>query len=89
MLALSFAFFVRGLKEFGEPTRKSLILDFAQGENQGTLYGGYYMIRDTIVSLAAFLGGALWMLSPQANLLSAAFAFGILGTVYFIRYCRE
>jgi MFS family permease len=86
--ALAFAFFVRGLKEFGEPTRKSLILDFAQGPRQGTLYGAYYMARDTIVSLAAFGGGFLWSLSPQANFL-VAFAFGIAGTAYFLRYCRE
>lgn len=88
LAALSFAFLVRGLKEFGEPTRKSLILDFAQGENQGALYGGYYMIRDTVVSLAALLGGFLWTVSPQVNLITA-FLFGVVGVVYFVRYCRE
>ena len=86
--ALFFAFFVRGLKEFGEPTRKSLILDFAQGENQATLYGAYYLIRDTVVALAAILGGALWAVSPELNFLTAS-AFGFVGVFYFLKYCKE
>jgi ABC-type proline/glycine betaine transport system permease subunit len=85
---LSFAFLVRGLKEFGEPTRKALILDFAQGDHQGTLYGGYYMIRDTVVSFAALFGGLLWAISPQANLITASI-FGVIGSFYFLRYCKE
>lgn len=88
MPVLAFAFFIRGMKEFGEPTRKSLILDFAQGDQQGTLYGAYYMIRDIVVSLAAFIGGFLWAVSPQLNL-SVAFIFGLIATAYFLRYCRE
>lgn len=85
---LAFAFFIRGMKEFGEPTRKSLILDFAQGDHQGTLYGAYYMIRDVAVSLAALLGGFLWVISPKLNLGIAA-VFGLIGTAYFLRYCEE
>lgn len=88
MWALSIAFLVRGLKEFGEPTRKSLILDFAQGPQQGSVYGAYYMVRDTIVAMAAFLGGLLWLISPQINFL-AAFMFGMIGLFYFLRYCEE
>lgn len=85
---LAFAFFIRGMKEFGEPTRKSLILDFAQGDHQGTLYGAYYLIRDSIVSLAALVGGYLWMISPQLNL-SVAVVFGVLATGYFLIFCNE
>lgn len=88
MLALSIAFFVRGLKEFGEPTRKSLILDFAQGDQEATIYGAYYMFRDTIVSLAAVAGAYLWTISPAVNF-GAAFGFGLLGFIFFIRYCKE
>lgn len=88
MPVLAFAFFIRGMKEFGEPTRKSLILDFAKGDQQGTLYGAYYMIRDVIVSLAAFMGGFLWKISPQLNL-SVACVFGLIGTGYFLKYCKE
>lgn len=88
MPVLVFAFFIRGLKEFGEPTRKSLILDYAQGDHPGTLYGAYYMIRDVIVSLAAMMGGFLWTVSPQLNL-SIAFVFGLIATAYFLKFCRE
>jgi len=79
---LIFAFFIRGLKEFGEPTRKALIVDLAVPEARARTVGSYYFMRDTIVSLAAFGGGLLWKVSPSLNLW-IAFAFGVLGTVYF------
>lgn len=80
MLAL--AFVLRGLKEFGEPTRKALIMDLAPADRKAGVFGLYYLIRDVIVSLAAFGGALLWLISPQANLLTA-FAFGVLGTIWF------
>ena len=76
------AFFIRGLKEFGEPTRKALIVDLAVPDAKARTVGTYYFIRDTIVSLAALLGGVLWKFSPSLNLW-VAFGFGVLGTVYF------
>src|SRR3989338_1258498 len=81
-------FFIRGLKEFGEPTRKALILDLSPQENKGQVYGAYYLVRDLIVSVAAFAGGLLWMVSPYLNFITA-FVFGIIGTAYFIAYCEE
>ena len=79
---LVLAFFIRGLKEFGEPTRKALIVDLAVPEARARTVGSYYFVRDTIVSLAAVLGGFLWNISPAINLWTA-FGFGILGTIYF------
>jgi MFS family permease len=79
---LAFAFFVRGLKEFGEPTRKALIMDLAPKGREAAMFGLYYLIRDTIVSLAAFGGAFLWKISPETNFL-AAFVFGVIGTVWF------
>jgi MFS family permease len=76
------AFVVRGLKEFGEPTRKSLILDLAPADRRPSTYGFYYMARDMVVSVAAFGGGVLWKYKPEYNLL-AAFAFGVIGTAWF------
>lgn len=79
---LTLAFIIRGLKEFGEPTRKSLIMDFSpEGQKAGT-FGAYYLVRDSMVSIGAFLGAFLWLASPEANFLSA-FAFGLLGTFIF------
>ncbi len=85
---LVFAFFVRGLKEFGEPTRKALIMDLAPRGREAAVFGLYYLIRDTIVSLAAFGGSLLWMISPTVNFLTAFF-FGILGTIWFALRGRD
>ncbi len=79
---LILAFILRGLKEFGEPTRKALIMDLAPVDREAGMFGLYYLIRDTVVSLAAFGGAALWMISPTANLLTA-FGFGVVGTAWF------
>jgi MFS family permease len=57
---LVIAFVIRGLKEFGEPTRKALIMDLApEGQKAGT-FGVYYLFRDIVVSVAAFGGALLW-----------------------------
>jgi len=90
MLADSFwmfaiAFVIRGLKEFGEPTRKALIMDLAPEGQKAGMFGLYYLLRDVVVSLAAFSAGFLWNVSPQANFLTA-FAFGLAGTLFFILY---
>lgn len=58
--ALVLAFILRGLKEFGEPTRKALIMDLAPEGRKAATFGLYYLIRDVIVSLAAFGGALLW-----------------------------
>jgi MFS family permease len=76
------AFVVRGLKEFGEPTRKALIVELAPAAHKAGMFGLYYLIRDIVVSVAAFGGAFLWELSPQANFLGA-FGFGVLGTVFY------
>ncbi len=76
-------FILRGLKEFGEPSRKALIMDLAPEDRKAAMFGLYYLIRDMIVSAAAFGGTFLWMVSPKLNLLTA-FAFGILGTIWFV-----
>lgn len=86
MMAL--AFIIRGLKEFGEPTRKALIMDLAPEDKKAGVFGVYYLIRDTIVSLAAFGGVFLWAIKPEINLL-VAFGFGCLGTLFFIIFGRD
>ena len=77
------AFVVRGLKEFGEPTRKALIVGLSPEEHRAGMFGLYYLIRDIVVSFAAFGGAFLWEVSPRANFLGAFF-FGVLGTVYYV-----
>ena len=87
-MALIIAFIIRGLKEFGEPTRKAIILDLCPKDAKARGYGLYYFVRDFIVSFAAFLGGFIWKISPAFNLFTAA-AFGVVGTVIFIFYGKE
>jgi MFS family permease len=79
---LTAAFVLRGLKEFGEPTRKALIMDLAPEGRKAALFGLYYLIRDILVAFAAFGGALLWRISPELNL-KAAFAFGVAGTLLF------
>jgi hypothetical protein len=79
---LAIAFIIRGLKEFGEPTRKALILELSVKNTEARSFGLYYFIRDGIVAFAGFLGGALWLVSPELNLFTA-FGFGVLGTLMF------
>ncbi len=79
---LAVAFVLRGLKEFGEPTRKALILDLAPEGRQAATFGTYYLARDTIVSLAAFGGAFLWQMGPIVNF-GTAFACGLAGTLWF------
>ena len=82
------AFVLRGLKEFGEPTRKSMILDLAPPDARAATFGLYYLIRDVIVSLAAFGGFWLWNMAPAINLLVAT-ACGALGTIWFAVYGKD
>ena len=86
--ALAFAFFIRGLKEFGDTSRKALIIGYCEPERRGQMVGAYYLVRDLIVSLAAILGAYLWKMNPNVNFLGAA-AFGIVGTVFYIRTIRQ
>ncbi len=110
--ALVGAFIIRGLKEFGEPTRKALIMDLAPEDKKAATFGLYYLIRDIIVSIASFGGAFLWDAStykkfaeltgfggslvpwfervacPELNLL-AAFAFGLIGTIYFAAFGKD
>jgi len=82
------AFILRGFKEFGEPTRKALIMDLSPDSCKAGMFGLYYLIRDVFVAVAALGGAFLWQISPQTNLLTA-FVFGIIGTVGFAVFGRD
>ena len=82
------AFVLRGLKEFGEPTRKALIMDLAPEGRKAAMFGLYYLVRDVLVAFAAFGGALLWNVSPELNL-KVAFAFGVIGTLWFALRGRD
>jgi MFS family permease len=81
-------FVLRGLKEFGEPTRKALIMELSPMNRKASMFGLYYLMRDSIVTIAAFGGAFLWMKSPALNLWTA-FGFGLIGTVWFILFGKS
>jgi MFS family permease len=85
---LIIAFILRGLKEFGEPTRKALIMDLSPNDCRAGMFGLYYLIRDSVVAFAALGGALLWQISPQVNLITA-FVFGVVGTIGFTMFGRD
>src|SRR3954466_8699787 len=86
--ALVIAFTIRGLKEFGDTSRKALIIGYSDPERRGQMIGSYYLIRDLVVSTGAILGAYLWKLGPALNFLGAA-ALGVAGTIFYIRTTRR
>jgi MFS family permease len=86
--ALVIAFAIRGLKEFGDTSRKALIIGYSESERRGQMIGAYYLARDSIVSTAAILGAYLWKLGPALNFLGAA-TLGVAGTVFYVRTIRQ
>jgi MFS family permease len=85
---LVLAFVIRGLKEFGDTSRKALILGYCAPERRGQMIGAYYLVRDLLASLAAILGAWLWQIGPAANFLGAA-AFGLCGTIVYLVALRR
>ncbi len=89
MAMLFVAFAVRGLKEFGEPARKALIIGYCPAESRGELIGAYYLIRDLIVTVGSLLGALLWKLGgPSANFLAAT-VIGVIATTYYASTLRQ
>jgi len=86
--ALVIAFAIRRLKEFGDTSRKALIIGYSEPERRGQMIGAYYLVRDSVVSTAAILGAYLWKLGPALNFLGAA-ALGVGGTVFYVRTIRQ
>ena len=80
---LVLAFVVRGLKEFGDPARKALILELCPDQVRARMIGCYYLIRDLVVAFGALAGAALWKFGPAYNF-SAAAICGLLGTVFYV-----
>jgi MFS family permease len=86
--ALVVAFFIRGLKEFGDTPRKALIIAHSDATRRGQMVGAYYLARDLIVSTGAIVGAYLWNLGPKYNFIGAA-CFGVVGTMIYIRAVRQ
>jgi MFS family permease len=86
--ALVIAFIIRGFKEFGDTSRKALIIGYCERQHCGQMVGAYYLVRDLIVSVGAILGAYLWNLGPALNFLGAS-ALGVAGTIFYMKTIRE
>jgi MFS family permease len=86
--ALVIAFIIRGFKEFGDTSRKALIIGYSESQRRGQMIGAYYLVRDLVVSAGAILGAYLWKLGPAVNFLGAT-ALGIAGTIFYVKTIRQ
>src|SRR5213083_1463011 len=86
--ALVIAFMIRGFKEFGDTSRKALIIGYSDSYRRGQMVGAYYLVRDLIVSSGAILGAYLWKLGPALNFLGAA-TMGVVGTIFYAKAIRQ
>jgi len=78
-------FVVGGLRHVGEPTRKALIVDLADGPDRGRLIGMYHTLRGAVVLPAAFIGGWLWEWTPAAPFLVGS-GISTLGLLWFVLF---
>ena len=86
--ALVASFIIGGLREIGEPSRKAMIVDFAQPHLRARSVGLYYLIRGLAITPAAAIGGALYSLAPRAPFLAAG-AIGLAGVFVFAATVEE
>ncbi|HKP85386.1 MAG TPA: MFS transporter [Blastocatellia bacterium] len=81
--ALVVAFVIGGLRELGEPARKSMIVDLADPTRRGRTVGLYYLTRSLAITPASLTGGYLWKFSPTVPFFVACL-IGLIGTAIFI-----
>lgn len=86
--SLIFAFIVGGLREIGEPSRKAMIVDFAEPSLRARSVGLYYLVRSLSITPAAVIGGLLWTFAPQTPFITAGI-IGLIGTVVFAMTVEE
>lgn len=86
--SLVIAFIIGGLREIGEPSRKAMIVDFAEPHLRARSVGLYYLVRSLSITPAALTGGLLWQWTPQTPFAIAG-AIGIIGTIVFALTVEE
>jgi MFS family permease len=85
---LVLAFVVGGLREIGEPSRKAMIVDFAEPHLRARSVGLYYLVRSLSITPAAAIGGLLWAISPRVPFITAG-VIGLVGTLVFAATVEE
>lgn len=82
------AYIIGGLREIGEPSRKAMIVDFAEPHLRARSVGLYYLIRSLSITPAAAIGGLLWKIAPQVPFITAG-VIGLIGTIVFAATVEE
>jgi MFS family permease len=85
---LIFAFIIGGLREIGEPSRKAMIVDFAEPYLRTRSVGLYYLVRILSITPAAFIGGVLWKFAPETPFVTAG-VISLIGTIVFALTVEE
>lgn len=80
--SLVVAFIIGGLREIGEPSRKAMIVDFAQEGLRARSVGLYYLVRSITITPSAAIGGLLWKITPEVPFITAG-VIGLIGTIVF------
>lgn len=86
--SLIIAFIIGGLREIGEPSRKAMIVDFAQEGLRARSVGLYYLVRSITITPSAAIGGLLWKVTPQMPFITAG-VIGLIGTIVFAATVEE
>jgi len=79
---LVLASIVGGLREIGEPSRKAMIVDFAEQQLRARTVGLYYLVRSLSITPASAIGGLLWRVRPEIPFVAAGL-IGVAGTLLF------
>ena len=82
------AFILGGLREIGEPSRKAMIVGFAQQQLRARTVGLYYLVRSLSITPSSVIGGLLWKVRPETPFVTAGI-IGFLGTLLFAATVEE
>jgi MFS family permease len=85
---LILAFVIGGLREIGEPSRKAMIVDFAEPHLRARTVGLYYLVRGLSITPAAVVGGVLWNVAPATPFFVAGI-IGFIGVLVFALTVEE
>lgn len=85
---LVLAFILGGLREIGEPSRKAMIVGYAQHQLRARTVGLYYLVRSLSITPASLIGGLLWKVRPETPFFTAGL-IGLLGTLLFAFTVKE
>src|SRR5690349_11482842 len=85
---LVLAFILGGLREIGEPSRKAMIVGFAQQQLRARTVGLYYLVRSLSITPASVIGGLLWKVQPETPFVTAGI-IGLVGTLLFALTVEE